>query len=153
MDDLDKVIKGLECCEGANEHTHCAICPYYKECSDWVLAGGKPAPLIRDALAILKALAASRQARVIKKEELGKLPSGSVVWHETDDLDAGDELAVIPVCYESVKEIKFGGKPEMVILYADGFDLLREYGNGYRLWTARPTEEQRREEKWEDQMT
>ena len=37
-----------------------------------------PTSVLGDTIAILRALAASRTARVIKKEELGKLPQNSV---------------------------------------------------------------------------
>ena len=107
--------------------------------------------VVEDAIAILKALAASRQARVIKPEELAVLPEGSMVWRETHGFYAEDDYPAVPMCYETVEEMKFRGVPEAVTQYVGGCDLLREYGKSYRLWTARPTEEQRRGEKWEEQ--
>ena len=138
MENLDRVIEELER----------ALRVWLYEQTDRNLMLVQP-DVVEDAIAILKALADARQARVIKKEELGKLPSGCVVWHEE-----GEETGptpVTPVCFDGTKEKRFGNEPELVIIYSDGFDLVREYGIGYRLWTARPTDEQRRGEKWEEQ--
>lgn len=56
MTDLDKVIKGLECCS-AMDGNKCSECPYAKECeeaqSGAVFAGS--AHLCADALELLKA--------------------------------------------------------------------------------------------------
>ena len=105
--------------------------------------------VVEDALPILKALADARQARVIRKDELGSLPGGCVVWMENYcNEEYESPLPVSPVCFDGVEETQIGDEVMPVIVYADGYDPVREYGKGYRLWTARPTEEQRRGEPW-----
>lgn len=107
--------------------------------------------VVEDAIAILKAVAASRQARVIRKDELGRLPGGSVVWMEDNVIDEYENpLPVTPVCVDGVGDVQIGDESFMAIVFVDGYAPVADYGNGYRLWTARPTDEQTREEKWED---
>lgn len=107
--------------------------------------------VVEEAIAILKALADARQARVIKKEELGSLPGGSVVWMEDNVIDEYENLLpVTPVCVDKVEDMQIGDESFMAIVFVNGYaPVTKEYGNGYRLWTARPTDEQREAEKWE----
>ena len=140
MENLDRVIEELER----------ALRVWLYERTDRNLMLVQP-DVVEDAIAILKALADARQARVIRKDELGGLPSGCVMWMENYCNEEFESLLpVSPVCFDGVEETQIGDEVMPVIVYADGYDPVREYGKGYRLWTARPTDEQRREEKWED---
>ena len=60
MPDIEKVIKGLECCieklDSVCTHSHgfnCIECPYYRKCDATRYLNGLP--LIKDALELLKA--------------------------------------------------------------------------------------------------
>jgi hypothetical protein len=53
MAELEKVIKGIECCLGSGNANACEPCPYKDECAKAV--GESPSPLRRDALSLLKA--------------------------------------------------------------------------------------------------
>lgn len=115
--------------------------------------------VVEDAIAILKALADARQARVIKKEELGKLPSGCVLWWDERAIIKDCPEPTYPICFERAGDMTIGINETIQaieyngVIHGSKHDRLDQYGKLYRLWTARPTDEQRREEKWEDHMT
>ena len=129
--DLDKVIKGLECC--ANRNSCIGKCPY-DELGD--IYDCVP-HLAADALALLKA----QEPRVMTLEEV-KQAEGRDVWLELSGNIADDVLtaATIEGCgtkglstrYESLPYTKYGVKPY-----------------GWRCWDSRPTDEQRKAVEWE----
>ena len=138
MENLDRVIEELER----------ALRVWLQAQTDRNLMLVQP-DVVEDALAILKALAASRQARVIRKDELAYIMPGAVVWYDEQTSEWSEVLMPIcPVCVEGVGITDWNGKQKVMIQYTDGYDDVADYGKGYRLWTARPTDEQRRGEKW-----
>lgn len=134
MPDMAKVIKGLECCEHLSGE-YCRQCPYQEDiaaqtppCCTGVLA--------HDALALLK----RREPRVMT---IGDLYSKDMGFFERK----GEEL-VWPVL------IARGG-PEsdriVTIVYKDALDIkadCRLMNRTWRIWTSRPTKEQRDAVKW-----
>ena len=87
-----------------------------------------------------------QEARLLTLEEVRKLPSETLLWQEYKN-----RPYVIPVCLIAVRkqpEELAGEPPEEIIDFGDGCDSTEDYGSYYRLWTAKPTEEQRREAKW-----
>lgn len=97
----------------------------------------------------------SQPPRVISKDELWNLPGGSVVWMEERTIIEEYPEPVIPVCFEDIQDVTIGNNPKVhsAIAFNGRYDRMDQYDTMYRFWTARPTEEQRREEKWEEQMT
>lgn len=95
------------------------------------------------------------EPRVIRKDELWNLPGGSVVWMEERTITEEYPEPVIPVCFEDIQDVTIGNNPKVhsAIAFNGRYDRMDQYDTMYRFWTARPTEEQRREEKWEEQMT
>jgi len=143
MPDLDKVIKGLECCilRNPEDHARCSQCSYGGNCVN---------RLKMDALELLK-LMRPKPPRVIRKDELWNLPGGSVVWMEERTIIEECPEPVIPVCFEDIQDVTIGNNPKVhsAIAFNGRYDRMDQYGTMYRFWTARPTEEQSRGEKWE----
>ena len=131
----EKVIQGLECC--SKDKDHCNECPYYSEEDCWQLE--------RDALELLKEQELS--PRVLTLEELQKAPSGSLLWTEWKSTA---ESPMYPVEFLSIYSHTFpDGVTEKVIEFSQGMDYEYMYGKQFRLWTAKPTDEQRKAVKWE----
>lgn len=74
MPDLEKVIKGLECCYQENRGPQCDHCPYKDECE------ADAEHLMRDALSLLKAQEQeiNRLKHHIDCDAAEKIPSGCV---------------------------------------------------------------------------
>ena len=122
MDKLNKVLKGLECCENGSA---CGICPYSKN-NDCTM--GYSQALIKDTLELLKA--AYPKPHCLTLEELRKVKPGTVLWREI----YGDEPTVC----------NFSGTEKFWEINTD------IYGESFRLWTAKPTDEQRKAVKWDE---
>ena len=86
--------------------------------------------------------------RVIGKRELGSLQRDTLVWVEYKDALPGWEIDV--QCYQGASEHRspMSGDYELYLDYLMGFDEVSEYGISYRLWTDRPTDEQREATPW-----
>lgn len=85
--------------------------------------------------------------RVLTLDELKKAPSGSVLWTEWKPI----ESSVYPVEFLSIYSHTFpDGVTDKVIEFAHGMDYEDMYGKQFRLWTAKPTEEQRKTVKWDE---
>lgn len=146
MAEREKVVRGLECCSQQRGGPElCEQCPYNDE----------PFPcantLIHDALELLK----EQEPRVLSWEEVDK--SGNLyVWTEIHSFYSGRGCLV----YCTVVRSEFFD--ELFRLREDsGIDWTRaeeDYNrdnyqgvhSGWRCWTARPTEEQRKAVKWDD---
>jgi len=125
MANLEKAIKGLECCilRDPDDHARCSQCPYEGDCVN---------RLKMDALSLLKA----QELRVMTMHDwetsyVVKMPVW-IEWSESArgecaDCEKVDGWAVLNVD-EFVDVISFGG----------------------RCWTSRPTDEQRKAVKWDD---
>ena len=133
----EKVNRGLECCitDDPDDSSECEKCPYRRK-------GITNEPcfnaLHADALDLLK----EQEARVLDWNEIGTVDGA--VW-----LEDRDENEVVPglvmQMYSAVNlDIKKDGK--LRIASASRSD----YGDRWRAWSARPTEEQRRAVKWDD---
>lgn len=131
--DKEKVIKGLNCCshtDGAN----CIYCPYDNADSDCT------ALMSMDVLALL----IEQEAKCLTKAELDGLKKNQFVWIEgrTGYLYC---LQIIGICRDKtgVSDIQFNA----VTSYVEKSTNL--YGENYRIWTNKPTEEQKQEVKWD----
>lgn len=120
----EKVIRGLKACAEDVGTLHCRECPY----------SGMPCitPLLRDALALLK----EQEPRVMTLEEV--IQSHDWIWYQWKNTYCGWTVAV-----------NCDGK---WIEWEDSTtDQLCKYGEKWRCWTSRPTPEQMRDTKWEDE--
>ncbi len=134
MVDREKVIRGLEWCIKLDGNGCSLECPY--------LAGKKPCPnvMLRDALALLK----EQEPHVLTLEELRdvgqvwKISAPPYLW-----LDKNRSIynTISFWCaWRDIYEMIHGRHDK----YTD-----ENYGSEWRCWTARPTEEQTRDTKWE----
>ena len=122
----EKVIRGLEYCfkMGCD-----AKCPYIKE-------PGCTRVLLQDALALLK----EQEARVLTAEEMAQIEPDTVYWGEGNHVR---NLWPMAFTDEAIEDSYSGflkdsyGRIYEVELYNKGV-------MGWRLWTFRPTEEQRK---------
>lgn len=141
MDKLAKVMKGLEACS----HSTCQNedCPYYNL--------GCSARMSQDALELLKT--AYPEPHLLTRDELYEVKPGTVLWkdHRKDPDDAGTWFPITPVYFVEIKQMAFfdGWGEEDVICFADEFERVSDYGAYEVYWTARPTDEQRKEAEWE----
>ena len=125
MADLEKVIKGLECCilRDPDDHARCSQCSYESNCVN---------RLKMDALELLKA----QEPKVMtvqnwEVDHIEKIP----VWIEWSESAKGE-------CADN------GKVDGWAILSVDEFADVLCFGG--RCWTARPTDEQRKMVKWDD---
>lgn len=127
MADLEKVIKGLECCN----NDKCDICPYYRSCDENDLDTCR-ATLHRDALVLLKA----QEPRVLTLEEIKKRKELSC-WLEWR---YGDFYAALLHVTDT--------KVDYVKLWTVCAFLQSEYGITVRCWSTKPSEKQIEAVKW-----
>lgn len=147
MPDLEKVIRGLECCilRDPDDKCRCADCPYNQhEISNAPCANG----LKFDALSLLKSqqariaeLEAAQTARVMTPEEVEKVGQGDIIW---------EELRCNNECIPLMRERNDFYFPHKAYLYLGEIIDCDDYGRNYRCWTKRPTDEQREAVKWDD---
>ena len=132
MIDRGKVIRGLESCLRLCELNACRECPY---------GDGTPCKLLHDALALLK----EQEPRVMTLDEI-RSGTVEVAWIE----DADKEEVIPGIWFRLSNE---GGDEAVDIHIRDGFvgARLEVYGKLWRCWNARPTEDQMRDTKWEEQ--
>ena len=133
MAELEKVIRGLECCNSPNNHEDC---PYngeahYNICTHKLLA---------DAISLLKA----QEARVMNYDELEDTMADRPVWYE------GFLVGVPSLCIVLAKSSTEDAY-RIVDFINEKPRLVRRmtYGSVWRCWTSRPTDEQREAVKWE----
>lgn len=131
MNDLEKVIKGLEI--HLKPNSRCMGCPYPNNglCGD---------QLYRDALALLKA----QEPRVVK---ISELTSGEpmLVWLE--DIDKKETVAGMIFDYVPGR---LGFKLTDLASMDRIYPLIDEYLTRWRCWTSRPDEKVRAETPWSD---
>ena len=131
MPDLNKVIKGLECC--LHGPMQCEKCPYMAEV-------GKTVPncvktMRTDAIALLKA----QEPRVMTLKEI---ISAECVWIEY--ATSGNVVIALPWDIELTDDTyNFIGMPNCFVEFRS------LYGEEWRCWTSRPTDEQRKAAKWD----
>lgn len=120
MPDREKVIKGLECCS-AMSGDECRRCPYSSDCRDEILPVGM-VHLANDALELLK----EQEPRVLTLEEARTY---EVVWPE----DKGEGELHPLIVQNNMNDSKH-----------------YKYGIHWRVWSAKPTDEQRKAVKWDE---
>lgn len=130
MTELGKVLKGLECCfDGKcdecpfNDGYYCKMVP-----KRGVMRVELPYKLAKSAFDMLKA--AYPEPHCLTLDELRKVEPETVLWREI----YGDKPTVC----------EFSGTEEFWEINTD------IYGKSFRLWTAKPTDEQRKAVKWDD---
>ena len=137
MVDRARVLCGLKCCE-TDSIASCNPCPYRKLDYPACITD-----LISDAEELLNPLPLVLTVPEIEDSV------GEILWMEWKS--NGDELRpMTPVCVERVGPSLISGEEMQVIEFTDGMDRVADYGSRYRLWSCRPTDEQRREAKWND---
>lgn len=136
----EKVIRGLECC-ALGSLSNCEGCPYTEtRCSEH---------LCGDALALLR----KQEPRLMTLDEV--LTAEDFVWAEIHSTYKWDWC----ICYASVEPSHYDDE---LVRLEDGFGiawtkLKTDYGTkgmldcGWRCWTSRPSEQQMRETKWEEE--
>ena len=138
MPDREKVIKGLEMCI---KDIECTGCPYEGECFDENDDRQFGENMMRDALALLK----EHVARVLTIDEALNLKKGDEIWIEY----TGCHNKLFMLTISRVRRFGltffnhlpcpweyYGKKPET------------EKDWSWRIWTDRPTNEQRMEMNW-----
>lgn len=135
MTDLEKVVKGLECCQGGS----CGLCPY-----DNITYGSCRHSLEDDALTLLKA----QQPHVLTLEEVEDALD-TVVWVDRPQIEnSSDEYALITAYSRKLKsvELRFIDKGRR------GWRRwsYEQYGKTWRCWDKRPYDEQRKAAKWNE---
>ncbi|MBP5410898.1 MAG: hypothetical protein J6Y26_03200 [Lachnospiraceae bacterium] len=134
MIDEKEVLKALVC--RANDPVvNCAGCPYRDPECEFICDYQR---ICLDTLALLK----EREARVLDWNEIGTVDGA--VW-----LEDRDENEVVPglvmQMHSAVNlDIKKDGKLRTASASRS------DYGDRWRAWSARPTEEQRKAVKWND---
>lgn len=141
MTDLEKTLKGLECC---SKYTgdECQHCPYEPVCNP---KPGERNPLMMDAITLLKAY----QPHVMTLEETKK---NSVIWLENyTDPAEGVEPVIRPAIIESAKNGGFLVIDSEETDDNDGLVWLSEsdYGKEWRPWSDMPTIKQREAVPWQ----
>ena len=131
MIDRDKVIKGLEHCA----EDGCKGCPYNEDCE---MEDGFTA-LARDAMELLKA---QEEPHVLSREDILAEITPDVIWAEFK----GDTMLTPGVWQITNYEMADGS---VIDDLAEEVRNTVNYGVHWRVWTARPTEEQRRETPWD----
>lgn len=129
MADREKVLYALNC-RAIDTPATCAECSYYN--AEWCCCNTKY--IMKDALALLK----EQEAKVLTIDGIETLHKGSDVFIERRGLDF-----ILPATVFRVGRnfIEFYGTP-----MSERFD---RYNRFWRLWTNRPTDEQRRSVPWE----
>lgn len=127
MINVETVISGLECCT-TGDLGNCKECPYgIKACNE----------LLKDAISLLKA----QQPRVMTLEEVRLLGKDDIVWYERKGVFGQPRPRVVEFVFDDHITFTDGG---VWSFSADG------YGERWRLWTSRPTDEQREAMKWNE---
>lgn len=139
MADIEKVLKGLECCRNG----FCFACPYNDGVDDNVDCKQKWAD---DAIAILK----FQQPRVLTAGEIRSL-SNCPVWRETKNSRQNLYQGWV-LLYEIQKGMgitgeRFGmAEPNGRVSWFKTDD----YSKTWRCWSSRPTDEQRKAAAWDE---
>ncbi len=88
-----------------------------------------------------------QEPKLLTLDEVRKLKPGTLVWEENCP---EDELPMAPVEFEGSGAYTFpDGMRVDVIRFTAGMEYVDEYGSRFRLWTAKPTEDQRKAVAWD----
>lgn len=147
MDDLQKVIKGLECCRRG----FCFFCPYNDGIDENVECKQKWAD---DALELLKA----QEPRVMTLEEVcAAVQKNATLFTEcekenqwvTEGMAHFSDLALFNDPKYDECKITFIRHTYDGTQKNEWYVRLKNYNKTWRCWTSRPTDEQREAVKWE----
>ena len=133
MADFEKVIKGLQTCVDGE----CKECPYGGTCSD----AEDFVALARDALEILKA----QQPRVLTLEEV-KESEGKDLILEYRPWGCEDSIATAA----TIERCGTKGVSFVMSVACEYVSYNRKHSLGWRCWNVRPTDAERKAEKWDD---
>lgn len=133
MTDREKVIAAVECCFHLGSKG-CRLCPYVSEVD---LEHGCTVDLAGRIIAQLKA----PEARVLDWNEIGTVDGA--VWLE--DRDKNEVVPGLVMQMHSTANLDIKKDGTLRTACASRSD----YGDRWRAWSARPTQEQMRETKWE----
>ena len=137
MIDAEKVKRGLEVCSCSDINMDCPKCPYHMHTKQAVYCMDR---LMREALALLK----EQEARVLSKEE-------AVHYMSDEEAYEFSEKAPLYVEHKTLDEWDFKwARAETVYTWMCDLRMRQNYGITFRLWTSRPTEEQRKAVKWDE---
>lgn len=129
----EKVLKGLECCyiQKNGIPPRCEACPYMNPMEGTC---DNLDELLGDALTLLKA----QEPRIMSLEEI---PYATFGWIEVSE-------QLIPCVLEDV----FVDDTVGFASIEDGHDYMcaSDYGKTWRVWTSRPTDEQREATPWKN---
>ena len=145
MEKRERVMKGLESCIKAIEDCECTDnCPYESQC--WYGTDGTMyLDLMRDALELLKA----QEPRVMTLEEVVKHYSLPPVVLDDIDLQEDYLQDIEPLYFDFQVDdpwaVHWRGY-QQVMKYDDW---KASYGQKWRCWTSRPSDEQREATPWE----
>lgn len=138
MINREKVMKGLEICGYSGD---CKQCPYDGDCEN----DQGFSTLALDALALLE----EQEPRLLGLDEVRNLiniPRWAEYYVSVGSGEPVIQAGWALVQYEGADEENF-------VDFATAYGLERwhvaVYGNRWRMWTARPTEEQRKAVKWD----
>lgn len=131
MVEREKVIRGLEACVNNQLLMQCESCPYHTDKARCLTT------LMRDALALLK----GQEARVLDWNEIGTVDGA--VWLE----DRGENEVVPGLVMQMHSAVNLDIKKDGKLRTASASR--SDYGDRWRAWSARPTEEQRKAVKWD----
>lgn len=126
MDKRDKVLKGLDVCHAQYSDYYCSQCPYFVERNECM------SMMLHHARDLLKA----QEPRVMTPGEIAALKENDIVWYEQHGPDGDFIAAMVADGRESIGNASMGVK-------------LRYLDQSERLWTSRPTDEQRAAVPWE----
>lgn len=135
MIDVDKVIKGLECCTRdirSQDDNPCNGCPYdvnYQNNDSTCTLDLK-----KDALALLKA----QEPRLLGLDEIKML---GLMWHESHN---GFVQPVICQNYEYGVDRSV----EFIMVHGTICNSINTFGKLWRVWTSKPTDAQREAKPW-----
>lgn len=145
MTKVEKVRKGLKCCIFSDEEGECLDeCPYHDDC--WETDCELGYTLKKDVLELLKA----QEPRVISLDELNTTSGAGwlEVWLEGDpDEGMKEEKFLIECGWCKGNYITDDGDFSIA-------DYIQTHYNkkyGIRIWTAKPTDEQREAVRWDDE--
>lgn len=147
MIDREKVLNGLECLADENSACH-SDCPYFTDREDGGFCFRKMA---YDALELLK----EQEAKILTFDELKE--STYMKWHSKHGcLWLETKFGCLA---PGLFDVKYGKLYRMNSIYlhpADGGDITwwdeTYYQRTWRAWTAKPTDKQREEAKWDDEQ-
>lgn len=91
-----------------------------------------------------------KEAVLLTLDDVKKTERDTVLW--TELRPCKPYPPVYPVCFQRISKEPMSAGDETIesIEYTDGYDDVQDYGYFYRLWTNKPTDEQRRNTPWKE---